>query len=407
VFQLRLQLHGQPDRPIAPTTTQGSLHPVLLKSRFNEELEETKMHSDRRLFLKTLTAVLYAGALIAAPASAQQSIRLTIGASHPTVLPWINLMQTYFQPEVNKRLADRGNKFKIVWTEGYGGVLYKANATLTSVGERVVDIGWVFSAVEGAKLPLSQVSNYAPAVSGDPRIMIDAFNELVPATPALRGEWDRNNVVFLSAFAADTLDLYTTFPVRSIADLQGKRLGAAGTIATLVGGVGAVAVDSPLPSMYNDIKSGVTSGQVTIATGAMRIKLYEAAPYVTRVDLGSFFAGALAANKNTWTNLPQEVRDVIQGVARDWSRRVGEAMYNGHEGALKAMVARGKTQNPPVSVADLPAAERARWIASLPNLAQEWVKANEAKGLPARQLLSAYMETMRRRGAKPVRAWDK
>ena len=73
------------------------------------------------------------------------------------------------------------------------------------------------------------------------------------------------------------------------------------------------------------------------------------------------------------------MRDVVQDVARDWSTRVGDAMYYGHEGALKAMVERGKTQNRPVSVTEL----------------------------PARQLLFAYMGTMRKRGAKPVRERDK
>jgi hypothetical protein len=35
------------------------------------------------------------------------------------------------------------------------------------------------------------------------------------------------------------------------------------------------------------------------------------------------------------------------------------------------------------------------------------VKANEARGLPARQVLNDYMELMRKRGATPARNWDK
>ena len=43
----------------------------------------------------------------------------------------------------------------------------------------------------------------------------------------------------------------------------------------------------------------------------------------------------------------------------------------------------------------------------MPNIAQDWAKVQEAKGLPARQILSAYMNAMRQRGVKPVREWDK
>ena len=365
------------------------------------------MHFINR-FTKTLTASLFAAATLGPPpAMAQQAIKLTIGSSHPTALAWVGMMQTYIQPEVNKRLAAKGNKYQIAWTEGYGGVLYKANATLTSVGEGVADIGWVFSALEGARLPLSQVSNFAPAVSGDARIMMDVFNELIPGTPALKAEWDKNNVVFLTATAADTLDLFTTFPVKSVADLKGKRIGAGGTIATIVGGAGAVPVDTSHPTMFNDVKSGVAAGALTIATGVMSIKLYEAAPFVTRVDMGSFLSGGIIANKDTWLKLPQEVKDVFLEVTRDYGKRVGEVMMSGHEAALAGMAERGKTQTPPVSVTELPAAERAKWITGMPNIAQDWAKVQEAKGLPARQILSAYMNAMRQRGVKPVREWDK
>ena len=43
----------------------------------------------------------------------------------------------------------------------------------------------------------------------------------------------------------------------------------------------------------------------------------------------------------------------------------------------------------------------------MPNVAADWVKRNEAKGLPARQVLKMYMDGMRARGETPLRDWDK
>lgn len=66
-------------------------------------------------------------------AGAQQVINLTIGSSHPATVPWVAAMQNFVVPETNKRLAAAGNRYRINWREAYGGVLYKANATLTSI----------------------------------------------------------------------------------------------------------------------------------------------------------------------------------------------------------------------------------------------------------------------------------
>lgn len=73
---------------------------------------------------------------IALPAAAlaQENIDLTIAASHPTTIPWVGMMQTHFMAETDRLLAQRGNH-RITWNEAFGGALYKANATLSSVEE--------------------------------------------------------------------------------------------------------------------------------------------------------------------------------------------------------------------------------------------------------------------------------
>jgi TRAP-type transport system periplasmic protein len=150
---------------------------------------ETSMKR-RTLVQGAATAV----ATAALPAGhAQQAFRLTIASSHPTTLPWVGLMSTLFVPEVNKRVEALGKGLKIEWREAYGGQLYKANATLTSVGEGVTDIGWVFHQLEAAKMPLSQFGTVTPFTTDDVRIILDVANEMNETLPALKGEWDRNN----------------------------------------------------------------------------------------------------------------------------------------------------------------------------------------------------------------------
>ena len=347
-----------------------------------------------------------AALVIALPASAQQTIDLTIGASHPVSLPFIAAMKDFVQPEINRRLAAQGKKYQINWREAYGGVLYKPNATLTSVQDGIVDIGWVFTVLEASRLPLHQVSNYTPGVTDDVKMVSDVFNQL-SEMPALKAEWDKYNIMPLGAMGADPMHVFTKFPVNTLADLKGKRLSASGTIGAWLQGSGAIPVDGALPSFYNDIKTGVTDGALTIATGVLGVKLYEVAPYVTRTGLGVFYAGDLAINKNSFAKLPPDVQKVVREVGREYSTRNAEMVNRSEQVAYKVFAEAGQKQTPPVRVAELSQAERTKWLQGAPNIAQDWVKSLEAQKLPAGQVLKAYMEAMRKAGARPTRDWDK
>ena len=57
-------------------------------------------------------------------------------------------------------------------------------------------------------------------------------------------------------------------------------------------------------------------------------------------------------------------------------------------------------------ISTLPAAERRKWADGLPNIAKEWVDANEKKGLPAKQVMQTFMKAAKAAGAKPLRDWS-
>lgn len=351
-----------------------------------------------------LRAAATALVLCTGTAGAQQVMKLTIASSHPTTLPWVGLMSTVFVPEVNKQLA-AGAAHKIEWREAYGGQLYKANATLSSISEGITDIGWVLHILEGSKLPLAQVTGYTPGVSDDPRLLMEVMNELNESLPALRGEWEKNNVVYLGATAGDTYQIFTKFPMKSIADLKGRKISAPGVLGTWLRGTGATPVDGALTTYYTDLQTGLSEGVITNATGAFVVKVFEVAPIMTKVSLGSTYYGAVAINKDTWAKLSPDVQKAMKAAGREYSRALGGEILKRYETAVATMAA--AKQTPPVQVVDWSVAERKKWLDSVPNIAQDWVKTTQARGLPAGEVLKAYMDGARKRGATPLRDWDK
>ena len=343
--------------------------------------------------------VLVATALLAAMPAMARDYKMTIGSSHPPVLPWTLPLKTLIVPESNKRLKAQGSADTIQWTEAYAGALYDFNNTLEGVGDGLADIGWVGSLWEPAKQPLQNVAYYSPFVTGDFRALVEVQNQLMAKVPAFAAEWTKHNTVFLGAQVADTYHLVTKFPVTKLDDIKGKKLLAPGAIASRVHGTGAIPVDAGLPVFYNMLQTGVADGAVILITGVLPFKLHEVAPYITKVDLGAVFSGALAMNKKTWDGLPPHMKELFRALGRDYAKMCSDLVAEREAGAWAALA-----KNPAVKISELPQAEREKWARALPDVAGDWARRN---GEPGRQVLKIFMEEARRHGAKPLREWDR
>lgn len=363
----------------------------------------------KKLFKQSINALLatsLCAALVLPAAQAKEVINLTAGSSHPTTIPWVGMIQNVFIPEVNRILAEDG-RYEINWTEAYAGQLYKANATLTSIADGIADVGWVFSYLEGSRMPLSQISAYTPFTTSDPELMLDVMNDLVRSVPELNAEWEDNNVVFLGATASDTYDMYTNFPVKKLSDFNGHRISAPGVLGVWLSPIEITPVAGTLASYYTDIQTGVSEGVVSLATGMLPTRVYEVAPYITKVNMGVVFSGGLGFNMDRYEDLPKVVQDALMAAGAKYSLEHGKDLTARHQSSIEKMVELGASQSTPVQVYNLTDAQRKQWIDSMPNLAQEWVKNNEDRGLPARRILNTYMDAMRERGFEPERPWDK
>jgi C4-dicarboxylate-binding protein DctP len=354
------------------------------------------------IFTRSLTkrSLLGAAALLlglAGSASAQQRVTINIASSHPTANIWVWAMKNVFQPEVDRILKEGGNKYAINWREAYGGTLYKFTDTRAAVSDGIADIGMVGTVWEGAAMPLQNVTYFSPFATDNHELLIEIFDKLNTELPELKQSWDSQKMVYLSSLITDSYDIYANFPVTKLDDLQNRRINAPGTSANWLQGTGATPVDGALTTYYTNIQTGVTQGALSFASGIQPTRVYEVAPHLTRVGIGSMYFGGVAANKTFFGKLPKEVQDAVLAAGKVTSKRHGQYVTERSTAALKEMQAAG------LKVAELPEAEKARWVKSLPNIVEPWIKAN---GEPAKKVLKAYFNELRARGIKPLRNWD-
>ena len=335
-------------------------------------------------------------ALIAGGAAAQETITVNIGSSHPEANIWVYAMKNAFQPEVDRILAEAGD-YQISWNEAYGGTLYKFTDTRAAVSDGIVDVGMVGTVWEGAAMPLQNVTYFTPFATEDHKLLIRIFDDLSANLPALRDSWTAQNMVPLSSLITDSYDIYATFPIDTMEDLQNRKLNAPGTSANWLQGTGATPVDGALTTYYTNIQTGVTEGTLSFASGILPTRVYEVAPDLTRVGLGAMYFGAIAANKDFYDGLPAPVQDAFMAAAKVTSAAHGDYVSELAAQAMTEMQAAG------LQVHDLAPEEKARWIASLPDIVAPWL---EQTGEDGKTVLAAYYQALRDNGVTPGRDWD-
>ncbi|WP_371036771.1 MULTISPECIES: C4-dicarboxylate TRAP transporter substrate-binding protein [unclassified Rhodosalinus] len=340
----------------------------------------------------TATAILTSGA-----AFAQQQITVNIGSSHPEQNIWVYAMKNTFQPEVNRILAENGNDYQVNWVESYAGTLYKFTDTREAVMDGIVDVGMVGTVWEGANMPLQNVTYFTPFATEDHRMIIEIFDDLSENLPALKNSWSENGMVHLSSLITDSYDIYATFPVTSMEDLQNRKLNAPGTSANWLRETGATPVDGALTTYYTNIQTGVTEGTLSFASGIRPTRVYEVAPELTRVGIGSMYFGGIAANEDFFDALPEEVQQAMREAAQATSVAHGDYVADLAATAIDEMQEAGLT------IHQLPDEEKAKWVNGLPNIVEPWL---EQTGEDGRIVLKAYFDALRERGATPLRDWD-
>lgn len=354
--------------------------------------------------MRTMTrlAVAILAALLASAAAAQQKISLTVAAGQPPrALPSLAMVGTFFIPEVNKRIKAAGLNVEIEWKEAYAGSLLKPIQILDGIKDGLADIGYIPVIFYPDKLPLANMTFVVPFLTSDVVLLGRVMNRLHETMPEFNAEYEKFNQLRLAGSGVDSYELLSTFPVHSVKDVKGRKIGAAGAALAWLRGTGATPVSSNMMEYYNSTKTGVYDGFIVFPSTFPGMKYPEAAPYVTKVGFGAQHVVSLTVNRDTWRNLPEPVRKIMLQVAELWGVAADRAYMTAGEGGYKALPGFN------AQLYEFTRAEQAGWAKVMPNIAKEWAGTMDKKGLPGTKALSALMREARAAGAKPVRNWDK
>ncbi len=125
------------------------------------------------------------------------------------------------------------------------------------------------------------------------------------------------NVKFFPAGGSGRYGLSTAFPLGGLGDLQGKKIRASSTYASVVEALGATPTYIPGAELYMGLKLGTVDGMVYSYNGFVSQKFGEVLSHVVLPALVTPPIGVYWINMDSWKALPADIQEKIARRIRD------------------------------------------------------------------------------------------
>lgn len=333
------------------------------------------------------------------PSARADTITLRAGSGHPPVLPYVDQFKAYFIPEFTKRVkATTGDDVKFI--EAYGGSVAKLPEVFDAVEKGLLDIGLQSTPFEPVNLFLANYAYKAPFGTPDPVRAGQIAREIYDAIPEMNTSVESKGIKVLAVLAASNYNIITTEPWKTLKDLQGRKIQAAGPNLPWLKPANATPVQGGLATAYNNLQTGVAEGMLIHYQGMLGFKLYEPAKYIAQIDFGALPINMLLMNKKRYDSLKPEIRKILHEVALVYEEKVNKANAERDKFAIDKMVKAGATL---LKIDDSVKAEWAKGVTFLP---EEAAAEGEKMGLPMKAVLQKYIDISKKDGLKAMEAYD-
>jgi TRAP-type C4-dicarboxylate transport system substrate-binding protein len=245
-----------------------------------------------------------------------------IASGHSPSWHFVELAQTYFIPEVKKRVKEKTGH-DIEFVEGFSGSVAKTNEVLEAVRTGVVDFGFYCICHEPTRLSLNNFPMYMPFGPHDAEVAMRATRQVYDMNPELEKQFERYGQRLIAIVPFEPYQIIARTPISKATEVKGRRIGAAGPNAFWVEHAGALPVSMPGPEMYTSLQTGLIDSMLIFLSVMQTLNLFDVAPNLIDISFGAMPTPALTVNSRRFGQLPKEVRDIIIEVGRDMEAKGG------------------------------------------------------------------------------------
>lgn len=360
------------------------------------------MKREKLMFLGGLVLTLMLAVLLfVSPCGAQPAPAPTPAAAKPITLKFgtwqaggaknpLTTGQYRYLDELEKRTNGR-----LKFDRYDGGSLAPGPALLEAVSTGIADVAGICPPYFPAELPLHQVTVLPGfAVYPYPRAM--ASYKIYDRVPEMKAELTKYKVKLISIQSLKSMGVVTRQPVRTLADLKGKKLRVLGYQAELLAALGGVPISMPTSDIYEAISKKTIDGHIHDASAVIAFGTHELCKYYTEYNFGNAVF-LMAMRQQVFDSLPKDIQKIITDLTEEGIKISVEVNARDNKACEDKMRQLGIEFIKPTPD------EEAKITAATDQIVSKWIKGEEAKGRPGQKVVTGMKELIKQ--YKPLPVW--
>lgn len=343
-------------------------------------------------------ALLFAFVLAANVGARADTFTLRIASGHPPAQHYVDLFGRYMAPQLKERVAAR-TEHELNILELYSATAIKLPETITALEKGVVDIAGGCYCFHPSEFPLHSFPVWMPFGTESPVKSLNIARDVYGVTPELVDVFEeKHNQKLISLLTLDPYEINSRKPIRTMDDLKGMKVGAAGPNLPWVQKAGAIGVQTTATIAYNSLQTGVYDGLVGYVSLTDALKLHEMAKYHLQAGFGSMTWLYVHMSNSALEKLPPEVQEIVLEVGRDFELVLAQETQERYHNRL------AKIEKEGAEIIRLSDETRKAWAETLKDLPNERAKEVDEMGLPGSEVAKRNLEAAERHGhVWPVR----
>jgi len=324
------------------------------------------------------------------PAAAKKSITLTVGSTWAPDWP-TNVFMKMWEEKVTKATNGR-IKFKNFW----GGSLVTMGEETDALESGSIDIACTCTCFYPTDMLMNNIYWGMFFIPGKSGMQVKIFQKLRKEFPQIYQEVEKHNCKLLFMSAVDTYGLFTKKPLKSIADLKGKKISGIGRYhPRFFKPIGCELISMHVADRYNALATGVIDGDFLPLLFTKPYRYWEVAKYRVLVDSGGNHAMPHCISMNAWNKLSSEDQEIFMKAGREMETE--SAKWCDEE--VSRFLQELKEQHG-VQTVSFPFEEKIKWCDAIGDILWDYARDLEKAGLPGFEYVKAYVRHAEELGYK-------
>ncbi|MDH3289287.1 MAG: TRAP transporter substrate-binding protein DctP [Betaproteobacteria bacterium] len=282
------------------------------------------------------------------------------------------------------RLLEKLSKGKIKVEERWGKTIHPANAGYDATRSGLTDMTACYAFYNPTTFDLMHVMSLPGIVPSSPagtRITQEAYDEF------FRKEMERTGVLMSIVYTTTPYVLHSKDVLDSLESLKGKKVRTGGGVhAAVWKALGTVPTTMPAPRIYTAFQRGLLDAVAFPDSVSILFRINELQKSHTYINLSRINQEHCVSRK--WFEaLPPDLKQVVSRWVQGFAQAISQQFY-----VLAGAKARNKFREGGINMVQLSDAEKKKWQAAARPVINDWIKTNEAKGLPAKKLIDFIRE---------------